>query len=391
MVRPYWHRQIPAVEIPIQVRSLRIIDFKYPAPRQRSFEDKPLASLTPPIRYEVTDASDHTHSYDSPDVDGIRDAFVYSEQPNTTISNRTIEIHPDAHASQYPNNSVFILPTIEQNFETEIRLPDFPDTEKRRWTGNAKAELYDWRPVPPPSTPSGTSYVHIPYGGNHDADYQLKVAVVQGAIQYIGPNKISERPLKLKVTVLPPVTPNEEMVETKFIFKVRTTPFNSDIDDPSGSHGAGSSPPGKISAYNMPQGWWLDQIEKTVSNQIGDHFIEVYFRTNERNFDHHIEVSTMVTKKTIHPGLPDDIHAPVTSGILIRGAILRPRLYFTHHVSGNYYEPITESGIIPITLQGRDGSIPALPNDAKFLLNCDVITLGLLFSVSYKQMGHQRI
>ena len=369
-ITPYWNRNIANFDLTFDVRSPGLGN---PTPNGHLNEDA-VGSVGTPIRIESNDGPGGTIiSTSNPNVSPDYDLLISANEENIQPGNETVSLHP-ADTNSYVNDlTIFpLLKREKQSYEIKTRLPDFPDSGSVINRGDSTLDLQDG--IPSKSTGAGLVYILIQNGGNLDRPHQIKVDVVERPIQYLGPNAITVNPTRIAITKFRPPS-NYELVETKIKFKVRTSPFNSSVDDPTNPN----LTPGEISKSRL--GPWQDEFEEIIPGGQATIFRNVFFKSNSKNYDHHVEVTAKVTMKRIHPDGSVTFERDVDSRIKIRFAILRPRVLLTKKV-GNNYEPVREPGIIPFTIRNRNGSqITNLPQNSKFYVELKCHDIGTTVAV----------
>lgn len=347
---PLWERSVQQLELALNVRSPALLSYTQPI-----LTTTPLWSLSEPIRPEVSNSQDATIS---PDDDLINGILIHAEE-----SGRRGELIPPVSVFRRRVASFFNYPGATGPYQVRARLPDYPDTPSLTHPGTIEDPMVGGVPQTLTPGPLGRDFVHSYGGGNRDPNHLFGAQLIGAYHQYLGPQADTQGPMQVRVTVDPPVGARK-LIEARFRFKVRTTPNNSSIDDPSNpdiTAGTIAEPGSTI---------WGDEVTIALAGNPGQQDIGVLFRSNAQNRDHMIEMTADVTMED------EDANGNLrrwdaNSTILLRAAVLQPRLYLSVD-DGTDIVPLLEEGVRPVTLIERDGSQRSQSqNDAFFVeLRC---------------------
>jgi RHS repeat-associated protein len=342
---PYLHTTIAAASLVLEARTPSLL-----AASELYTIDTPIGSVPTTIRIDVSDSRDAMLSPDDNDIQGL---WVELTDPNNAV-----DLHPPAAGVADETSSFVLYSDAEVDYRLKMRLPDFPDTPALEPRGRFRTSLPGGIPrlTQPGVLPSGLrAYLLLSGGGNEDDLHRLHANVVDGAVQYLGPNAAAA-PIRLQARVLAPQG-RRRLVEARIKAKVRLTPFNSVTDDPAA--------PSRLAAGGVSDsaaGPFADTVTIPVAGAPGLRTLEFFFRSNERNYDNIVDFTADVTMED------EDADGNLyqfqeDSSIQLRSALPRPRLLVTR-LEGQDWLPIGEEAIRPVTVQDALGALRPLPSDS---------------------------
>lgn len=367
-VTPYWHRQVVPLEVEIPLKPLHLLNFCAKDSGglllPRMLHDSSTRSIIEPLRFALKKGP-------TPADDGVNNLFVCTE-----LEEGEGEVHPSVTADLPATGTFFSWPswpvpatpgTPPQTRRLEVKpfCPDFPDLPRQGFMGEGwPADIIipmEGGPVRSHGENDPTRYDFLSGGGDEDSEHLLRAHWLDDrAVRYLGPNARTERsrPLRLRVEVAgarsDPSSSGDQLrvASAEVTFKLRTAPITSVVDDPTNER----TIPGKLSKTgDLP---FADHITYELppnhSTTTVEHDLEAHFFSNGANLDHHIEVTASVVVERVEANSNVSIEYQGPSELLLRAAVLRPRLYFTRP-EGPDHVPIKESGIRPQTLLGRQG------------------------------------
>ncbi len=313
-------------------------------------------SVLEPIRFEVSDSQDMVLSPD--------DNFVYGPMVHAKEPGGRLELEPPITGG-VREVANFMAHSVQPGpYRVELSMPDFPDSNHYFLSGQTNAPHNGQVPA---TSSLGTlssgfgTYISATGGGDNDAVHQLQTSVQSGAIQYLGPNATSG-PIALNVSVqTPPAAGYPRLVEARFRFKLRLSPYNSTVDDPNAGADFVS---GTLSENSTGPG--ADEVEITIPGNPGPQVAQVFFLSNEFNHDQMVEITAEATMEDLDSN-GNLIRYDEDTALLSQVAILRPRMYFSSEQSGDI-KPILGEGIRPVTLYNPDGTEQAPDPARKFFV-----------------------
>ena len=338
----------------------------------------PVGSVPIPLRSNVSDSEDRVLDVTDRDLTGV---VVRVEERQGRV-----DVHPPTGGEQDPTSSFTWTSDQPTPYQLVARLPDYPDEPRTTHSGELPAELRDGVPAPTSAGLLATGfrgYVQLAGGGNRDDGHYLAADLIAGTVQYVGPNATSG-PITARV-VVSPFNPPHRLVEARVKFKVRMTPYNSVVDDP----GSGSTTriPGAVGPTSA--GPWGDELTLTVPGQPGPHDLTVFFRSNERNHDHLVDVTCEVTMED-EDSNGNLVQFDEDGELLLRASLPRPRLYLARQ-EGPDVVPLDEPGVLPVSVQDAAGAYVPPPLRSAFFVELRAHDLGASVQCTVRAGTQRRI
>jgi hypothetical protein len=263
----------------------------------------------------------------------------------------------------------------------ELWLPDDPDDQPPHTINQPTVDEYAGPPVAVTYAPQ---YIESLNGGVRDnhpmTGHGVEIVNPQNDVQHIGPDTESRNPFTFELQLSPLPDPRDTLVKVDFLCKVRVTPANSTLDDPSSDK---DNVPGGVAAQKG--GPYKDSVTITLDcvaiaaasasptpgggsttsappshggapGTVSPNLFQLYFKSSKQDRDGVVEVTAVATIKRNLGFSSYDYTAKTT--LLARAFFPRPRVSFTSK-QGSDYVPIDDRGIIPVATIDDDGSIIA--------------------------------
>ncbi len=148
---PLWERSIPAAQLQIDARTPRLTTYSL-----LDLGEQPFASVTPPIRVEVSDSLDVLPSADDEEIQGLMSLAREATDRG--------EMFPPASCAYSRYKSFVLYPALPDAFNAIVWLPDYPDSPPLETRGRISEPHEGVIPGVHDPGPQGIDYVHA-FGG----------------------------------------------------------------------------------------------------------------------------------------------------------------------------------------------------------------------------------